>query len=182
MAGTAARRGGRRDPRRATSRPCSISIGGATRRSRCAAPAGIASTARSAPPGWSSTATASRLNCHHCGFSLPLPETCPKCGDADSLVACGPGVERIAEEVAERFPDARLALLSSDLVPGLTEMRDLIKSIEAGEADIIIGTQMVAKGHHFPDLVHRRHRRRRSRAWAPPIRAPPSAPSSCCTR
>jgi primosomal protein N' (replication factor Y) len=93
-----------------------------------------------------------RLNCHHCGFSLPLPETCPKCGDADSLVACGPGVERIAEEVAERFPNARLALLSSDLVPGLTEMRVLIKSIEAGEADIIIGTQMVAKGHHFPGL------------------------------
>jgi primosomal protein N' (replication factor Y) len=94
-----------------------------------------------------------RLNCHHCGFSLPLPETCPKCGDVDSLVACGPGVERIAEEVAERFPDARLALLSSDLIPGLTEMRALIKSIEAGEADIIIGTQMVAKGHHFPDLA-----------------------------
>ena len=93
-----------------------------------------------------------RLNCHHCGFSLPLPETCPKCGDANSLVACGPGVERIAEEVAERFPNARLALLSSDLVPGLTEMRVLIKSIEAGEADIIIGTQMVAKGHHFPGL------------------------------
>ena len=94
-----------------------------------------------------------RLNCHHCGFSLPLPETCPKCGDVDSLVACGPGVERIAEEVAERFPDARLALLSSDLIPGLTEMRAIIKSIEAGEADIIIGTQMVAKGHHFPDLA-----------------------------
>jgi primosomal protein N' (replication factor Y) (superfamily II helicase) len=94
-----------------------------------------------------------RLNCHHCGFSLPLPETCPKCGDVDSLVACGPGVERIAEEVAERFPDARLALLSSDLVPGLSEMRTLIKSIEAGEADIIIGTQMVTKGHHFPGLA-----------------------------
>ena len=71
----------------------------------------------------------------------------------NSLVACGPGVERIAEEVAERFPDARLALLSSDLIPGLTEMRALIKSIEAGEVDIIIGTQMVAKGHHFPDLA-----------------------------
>jgi primosomal protein N' (replication factor Y) (superfamily II helicase) len=94
-----------------------------------------------------------RLNCHHCGFSLPLPETCPKCGDADSLVACGPGIERIAEEVAERFPNARLALLSSDLIPGLTEIRVLIKSIEAGEADIIIGTQMVAKGHHFPGLA-----------------------------
>jgi primosomal protein N' (replication factor Y) len=94
-----------------------------------------------------------RLNCHHCGFSLPLPETCPKCGDVDSLVACGPGIERIAEEVVERFPNARLALLSSDLVPGLIEMRAIIKSIEQGEADIIIGTQMVAKGHHFPGLA-----------------------------
>jgi primosomal protein N' (replication factor Y) len=94
-----------------------------------------------------------RLNCHHCGFSLPLPKTCAKCGEADSLVACGPGIERIAEEVVERFPEARLALLSSDLVPGLTEMREIIGLIETGEADIVIGTQMVAKGHHFPQLA-----------------------------
>jgi primosomal protein N' (replication factor Y) len=94
-----------------------------------------------------------RLNCHHCGFSLPPPSKCPSCGAADSLVACGPGVERIAEEVAARFPAARLALLSSDLVPSLTEMRDIIKRIEAGEADIIVGTQMVAKGHNFPGLT-----------------------------
>ena len=93
-----------------------------------------------------------RLNCHHCGFSLPLPEKCPKCQEANSLIACGPGVERIAEEVKERFPDARLALLSSDLIPSLIEMREVIKSIERGEAQIIIGTQIVAKGHHFPDL------------------------------
>ncbi len=94
-----------------------------------------------------------RLNCHHCGFSLPIPEKCPKCGEPNALVACGPGVERIAEEVAERFPDARPALLSSDLVPSLVEMREIIKKIEVGEADIIIGTQMVAKGHHFPQLA-----------------------------
>ena len=93
-----------------------------------------------------------RLNCHHCGFSLPLPEKCPKCGEPGQMVACGPGVERIAEEVAGRFPDARLALLSSDLVPGLTEMREVIRRIEAGEANLIIGTQIVAKGHNFPDL------------------------------
>jgi primosomal protein N' (replication factor Y) len=93
-----------------------------------------------------------RLNCHHCGFSVPIPSMCPKCGEAQSLVACGPGVERVAEEVKERFPEARLALLSSDLVPSLVEMREIIKSIEAGETDIIIGTQMVAKGHHFPNL------------------------------
>jgi primosomal protein N' (replication factor Y) len=95
----------------------------------------------------------SRLNCHHCGFSLPLPEKCPKCGERDVLVACGPGVERIAEEVRVRFPKARLALLSSDLVPSLIEMREVIKTIESGEADIVIGTQMVAKGHHFPQLA-----------------------------
>ncbi len=94
-----------------------------------------------------------RLNCHHCGFSLPIPDKCPKCSEPNALVACGPGVERIAEEVAERFPEARVALLSSDLIPGLTEMRAMIKSIEAGEIDIIIGTQIVAKGHHFPDLA-----------------------------
>ncbi len=94
-----------------------------------------------------------RLNCHHCGFSLPLPEKCPKCGERSSLVACGPGVERIAEEVAERFPDARVTLLSSDLVPGLTEMREIMRRIEGGEIDIIIGTQIVAKGHHFPNLA-----------------------------
>ncbi|MBX9591535.1 MAG: primosomal protein N' [Hyphomonadaceae bacterium] len=94
-----------------------------------------------------------RLNCHHCGFSLPLPEKCPKCGEPDTLVACGPGIERIAEEVGERFPQARLALLSSDLVPSLTEMREIIKTIETGDADIVIGTQMVAKGHHFPQLA-----------------------------
>lgn len=94
-----------------------------------------------------------RLSCHHCGFSLPFPERCVKCDAEGSLVACGPGVERVAEEVRERFPEARVALLSSDLVPGLTEMREIIKTIETGEIDIIIGTQIVAKGHHFPDLA-----------------------------
>ncbi len=94
-----------------------------------------------------------RLNCHHCGFSLPIPDRCPHCHAEKSLAACGPGVERIAEEVAERFPDARLALMSSDLIPGLVEMREMIKKIEQGEIDIIIGTQIVAKGHHFPDLA-----------------------------
>ena len=94
-----------------------------------------------------------RLHCHHCGFSLPLPEKCPKCAEQGMLVACGPGIERIAEEVRERFPEARLALLSSDLIPSLTDMRAMIRQIEEGETDIIIGTQIVAKGHHFPDLA-----------------------------
>jgi primosomal protein N' (replication factor Y) len=94
-----------------------------------------------------------RLHCHHCGFSLPIPKRCPKCENEDTLVACGPGVERVAEEVAARWPEARTLILSSDLIPGLTEMRAIIKRIEEGEADIIIGTQIVAKGHHFPDLA-----------------------------
>ncbi len=93
-----------------------------------------------------------RLNCHHCGFSLAIPDKCQKCGEEGSMTACGPGVERVAEEVSERFPEARLALMSSDLIPSLTEMRQIIKQIEAGETDIIIGTQLVAKGHHFPNL------------------------------
>ncbi|MGI9405467.1 MAG: primosomal protein N' [Hyphomicrobiaceae bacterium] len=94
-----------------------------------------------------------RLTCHHCGFNTPLPRTCPKCTDEDSMVPCGPGVERVAEEVRELWPDARLAILSSDLTPGLTEMREILAAISRGEADIVIGTQIVAKGHHFPGLA-----------------------------
>jgi primosomal protein N' (replication factor Y) (superfamily II helicase) len=94
-----------------------------------------------------------RLNCHHCGFALRIPEKCPKCAAPEALVACGPGIERIAEEVGQRFSGARLALLSSDLVPSLVDMRLLIKDIEQGHSNIIIGTQMVAKGHHFPQLA-----------------------------
>ncbi len=94
-----------------------------------------------------------RLNCHHCGFSLALPEKCPSCAAPGALVACGPGVERVAEEVSERFPEARVALLSSDLIPSLVEMRHMIRAIEGGEVDIIIGTQIVAKGHNFPGLA-----------------------------
>ncbi len=94
-----------------------------------------------------------RLACHHCGFSAPLPKTCPKCADTDSLIPCGPGVERIAEEVAENLPDANLALLSSDLITDLHDLRAVLKRIESGEAQIIIGTQIVAKGHNFPNLA-----------------------------
>jgi primosomal protein N' (replication factor Y) len=94
-----------------------------------------------------------RLTCHHCGFSLSLPEKCPKCGEPGALVACGPGIERVHEEITERFPDARVALLSSDLIPGLPEMREMIRAIEQREFDIIIGTQIVAKGHNFPGLA-----------------------------
>jgi len=92
------------------------------------------------------------LACHHCGFSMPTPEACPSCGDTDSLIACGPGVERIAEEVTETFPDARTIVLSSDMPGGTRRLRAELAAIAKGEADIIIGTQLVAKGHNFPKL------------------------------
>jgi primosomal protein N' (replication factor Y) len=94
-----------------------------------------------------------RLECHHCGKFVPVPETCPKCGAEHLLVPCGPGIERIAEEVAERFPDARRVLLSSDLTPSISDLRETLREIEEREVDIVIGTQLVAKGHHFPGLA-----------------------------
>jgi primosomal protein N' (replication factor Y) (superfamily II helicase) len=94
-----------------------------------------------------------RLECHHCGTFVPLPEECPKCGAEQSLVPCGPGIERIAEEIAERFPGARRVLLSSDLTPSIADLRETLREIEEREVDVIIGTQLVAKGHHFPGLA-----------------------------
>ena len=93
-----------------------------------------------------------QLVCHHCGFSMPSPEACPSCGDVDSLVACGPGVERIAEEAAKAFPDSRIIVLSSDMPGGTRRLRTELAAIAKGDADIIIGTQLVAKGHNFPKL------------------------------
>jgi primosomal protein N' (replication factor Y) (superfamily II helicase) len=93
-----------------------------------------------------------RLVCHHCGFAMPPPEKCPKCEAAASLVACGPGVERLEEEVAALFPDARVLVLSSDLIATVERMREELAEIEQGLVDIVIGTQLVAKGHHFPKL------------------------------
>jgi len=93
-----------------------------------------------------------RLVCHHCGFAMPAPDACPHCKAAQSFVACGPGVERLEEEVASSFPGARVLVLSSDLVTSLERMREELKSVADGHVDIIIGTQVVAKGHHFPKL------------------------------
>ena len=91
-----------------------------------------------------------QLLCHHCGHNEPTPEACTKCGTLDHLVACGPGVERLAEEVDETFPDARIAVLSSDMSGGVSRLRLELDAIAKGEADIVIGTQVVAKGHNFP--------------------------------
>ena len=94
-----------------------------------------------------------RLICHQCGESTPKPEKCPSCEVEGKLAAVGPGVERLAEEAAEVFPDARLAVLSSDLFGSARQLKAEIEKIAMGGADIVIGTQLVAKGHNFPNLT-----------------------------
>jgi primosomal protein N' (replication factor Y) len=95
----------------------------------------------------------SRLACHHCGFETRVPEACPECGESDCLVACGPGVERIADEVRELFPEARIALATSDTLNTPERAAEFIAQAEGRAIDIIIGTQLVTKGFHFPDLT-----------------------------
>jgi primosomal protein N' (replication factor Y) len=94
-----------------------------------------------------------RLMCHQCGATKPLPTTCPSCGVEGRMAPVGPGVERLAEEVVACFPEARVAVLSSDLFGSARALKDQIEAIAAGAADIIIGTQIVAKGHNFPLLT-----------------------------
>ena len=94
-----------------------------------------------------------RLICHQCGASKPIPVACPACGVEGKLAAIGPGVERLGEEVAERFPGKRAVVLSSDLYTSARALKETIANIAAGDADIIIGTQIVAKGHNFPALT-----------------------------
>ncbi len=94
-----------------------------------------------------------RLVCHQCGATKPVPLACPSCGVEGRMAPVGPGVERLAEEVAARFPNARLSVLSSDLFGSARALKAAIADIAAGGADIIIGTQIVAKGHNFPLLT-----------------------------
>ncbi len=94
-----------------------------------------------------------KLQCHHCGHAEPLPRQCPQCSDAASFAACGPGVERLAEEVAERFPQARRAVMASDTLIGPKAAAALVESVETHAIDVLIGTQVMAKGHHFPLLT-----------------------------
>lgn len=94
-----------------------------------------------------------RLTCHHCGYHCRTPEVCPECKAEDCMTACGPGVERVAEELQELFPEGRIAVLASDEIASPTELRAVIKSIEDHEVDFIVGTQIVTKGYHFPLLT-----------------------------
>lgn len=92
------------------------------------------------------------LVCHHCGFATPHPTTCPHCQAQNSFAAIGPGVERLEQEVRELFPDSRILVLSSDLVVSVDRLRAELDDVAQGRFDIVIGTQLVAKGHHFPKL------------------------------
>jgi primosomal protein N' (replication factor Y) (superfamily II helicase) len=94
-----------------------------------------------------------RLLCHHCGHAEPVPPLCPECLTAGTLVACGPGVERLVEEVAARFPAARTAVMVSDLLPGPRAAAELAQAMSDRRYDVLIGTQIVTKGHHFPMLT-----------------------------
>ena len=93
------------------------------------------------------------LICHHCGYTTSIPSRCPSCGSEEGLTACGPGVERVAEEVSKRFPMARIGILSSDITSTLSEVSEVIRKMENHEIDILIGTQILAKGHNFPSLT-----------------------------
>lgn len=93
------------------------------------------------------------LICHHCGYEVPIPKSCPECGEEGSLIACGPGVERVAEEFQSLFPDAHMAIASSDTMDGPDAMQAAIHAMGKGEIDVLVGTQIVAKGHHFPHLT-----------------------------
>ncbi|QFT78371.1 primosomal protein N' [Erythrobacter sp. THAF29] len=94
-----------------------------------------------------------RLACHHCGLETAPPDTCPECGEGDCLVACGPGVERIADEVTDLFPEARVAVATSDTLGNPERAAEFIAQAEAKAIDVIVGTQLVTKGFHFPELT-----------------------------
>lgn len=94
-----------------------------------------------------------KMQCHHCGYQQPVPKACPECHEEDTLAACGPGVERIQEEVQNLIPEARTLILASDIVSSPKAISDAVKQIEDHQIDVIIGTQIIAKGHHFPSLT-----------------------------
>lgn len=94
-----------------------------------------------------------KLQCHHCGWTIPKPAKCPACHEKDSLVSCGPGVERIQEEIAALFPAARAQIVTSEHMDNPARFADVLRRMQEGLIDILIGTQMLAKGHHFANLT-----------------------------
>ena len=93
------------------------------------------------------------LRCHQCGYAAAMPSECPSCHAQNSLMGCGSGVEKIAEECRMRFPEARIEVLSSDTMTSVDKWQELLAKMESGAVNLLIGTQIVAKGHHFPNLT-----------------------------
>ena len=93
------------------------------------------------------------MECHHCGGVSKIHNTCPECNQNDSLILCGPGIERIEEEVKKLFPNLRINVISKDQVAKTDQMQDLLHEMEMGNIDILIGTQIITKGYHFPQLA-----------------------------
>lgn len=93
------------------------------------------------------------ITCHHCGHLEPTPRACPECGNEDTLVAVGPGVERIADEVKLLFPDAKTAVVTSDTIWSPAKAAEFVARMEAHDIDIVVGTQLITKGYHFPNLT-----------------------------
>lgn len=94
-----------------------------------------------------------KLHCHHCDYTMKLPDKCPSCGVEGKFAACGPGVERVAEEIKKRLPDARFAIMASDTLDGPKAAQELVDQMANQELDLLIGTQIMAKGYHFPRLT-----------------------------
>ncbi len=94
-----------------------------------------------------------RARCHYTGFSMPMPCECPNCKEPDSLTSVGPGVERVAEEARQHFPHARIEVFSSDTAGNPEKIAERMARMASGEIDILVGTQMVVKGHNFPQLT-----------------------------
>jgi len=94
-----------------------------------------------------------RLACHHCGHEVTPPPACPECGEPDCMVACGPGVERIADEMAQILPDARIMVATSDTLNSPDKAAEFVEMVTNGGIDVIVGTQLVTKGFHFPNLT-----------------------------
>lgn len=94
-----------------------------------------------------------KMECHHCGSSCKTPTKCPDCSESDGLILCGPGIERIYEEINEYFPEARSEMISKEQSANNDEMQAILSSMEHGDIDILIGTQIVTKGYHFPNLT-----------------------------
>ncbi|MEH6495104.1 MAG: primosomal protein N' [Pseudomonas marincola] len=94
-----------------------------------------------------------RLQCHHCGFRTTIPKDCPECEEEDSFKACGPGIERLTEEAGFLFPDANVAMIASDTMTGPKAAADFVENMISGKIDLLVGTQIVAKGYHFPNLT-----------------------------